>query len=184
MNINSEKSRLQEINDRFKERAENLNQEIEKRLEERKKTFDNQISASRQENEHLRLELKAAENKISTFETLQTLYGEDPAILRQKFVDLQKSYQELFEEFSKRPSSEILSQYENLKTDYENLQNLFEQQSSQLGNLQRQTLELEKLRNQNTILVESNESLRTQWNDAKDLIHHYEKQLKRLSEKK
>ena len=180
-NLEVEKMRLKAVEGKLKNLQATFDKEIETRLEERKKTFDEQAASMRQENDLLRSELKYAEEKIASFETLKAVCGENPEIFRKKIADLQKAYETLREDFQSRPSPEILQQYENLKAEHTRLKNSVGEQLEQLGILQRQVGEVEKLRITNTILKESNDALRVQWTEAQDIILNYEKQIKRLT---
>ncbi len=174
-NLEVEKLRLKTMERKIKNLQTTFDQEIERRFEARKKTLDEKILAMNHENEMLRSELKIAEEKLASFETLRAIYGDNPEILRQRLLDLQKAYESLQEEFSKRPGSEILQQHENLKAENSRLKVAIDQQLEQLGILKRQASEVEELRITNTILQESYDALHAKWTEAQDLIKHLQK---------
>ena len=180
-NLEIEKLRLKAVEGKLKNLQVTFDKEIETRLEERKKTFDEKVLSMRQENDLLRSELKYVEDKLASFETLKAVYGENPEIFRQKFVDLQKAYEMLQEDFFQRPGPEVVQQYENLKIEHSKLKNSVQNQLEQLGILQQQVGEVEQLRIKNTILQEANDNLQVQWTEAQDVIRNYENQIKRLT---
>ena len=157
-----EKNLRKEAEDKFKKIQINFKKEVKRYLEAQKKTFESRSSDAQNEIEKLRADLKSANDKLSAYENFQAIYGDEPENLRQKIFDLQKTCDALREEVARRPSAEVAQLYENLKAENSTLQNELKNNLTQIGILQQQVLEVEKLRNENTVLKERCDELQAQ----------------------
>lgn len=187
-NFNAEKKlfefdriRIKKLEETLKTRQSEIDSEVKERLEEERQTFETRLQAVKDDNQKLRETLKATEEKLASYESLRAVYGENPDILQNKIQSLQTTCEDLKKELGTRPGSELQGICEQLKQERDQLRAELNQNNGQIGNMQQQVVEVEKLRNTNTILQASNENLHAQWVEAQEIIKNYEAQIKRLT---
>lgn len=180
-NLEFDRLRLKKLEETLKARQANLDAEVDEKLVERRRSFEVQLQTARAELDQLREELKVSETQLSTYAHFAALYGNTPEILQRKIIGLQTANFRLKEELGKRPGVEVQQECTRLKTERDRLQNALASRREEFARLQEQVVELEALRNENTILRASNETLYDSVTQKDEIIARQDAQIKRLT---
>lgn len=180
-NLEFEKLRLKKLDETLKNRQAALDDEIQAGLDARHKEIEAKLDASTAQETDLLNTLRQRENELATFQNFRAVYGDTPEILRQKMDDLRNRNAALLEELGKRPGEELQTDYARLESECKRLQQERVDMNEKFNHLQEQVVELQNLRNTNSILTASNANLQGQWKDAQEMIDTLQARIDRLT---
>ena len=125
--------------------------------------------------------LRQRENELASFQNFRAVYGDTPEILQQKMNDLRNRNAALVDELGKRPGQELQTDYDRLESECNQLRQAHVDINKQLSAMQEQVGELQRLRNENTILKTAKENLKGLWDDAQETIVGLQARIDRLT---
>jgi len=156
-----QKQRMQSRKDALEERETNLNAEVDVKVDERKKSFENEKSSLIIEISRLRESIKVSSALISNFEELkQKLGDDDPAVVLLNLKTYEEEITNLRTELASRPTREMESAFDRIKSDKENLDAARVRLQEEIDALKRSAREQSELELQITDLIDQNKSWR------------------------
>lgn len=180
-NFEFDRLRLKKMEETLKNRQAAIEDEIQARLDDRHKNLEVKLDAAKVQEKNLLDTLRQHESELATFQNFRAVYGDTPEILQQKMNDLRNRNTALVDELGKRPGQELQSDYERLEAECKKLRQEHIDMNKQLSTVQEQVVELQTLRNENTILKTAKERLKGQWDTAQEMINGLQEQVKRLT---
>ena len=151
-----DKLSLKKFDETLKERQANIDSAIAEGVDDRYKSLDAKFVVAQEQEKNL----------------IATLTEREQELARQKF---------LVEELGTRPGEELQSDYSRLKAACKSLQQERDAINKQLTALQGQFVELQTLRNENTILKTAKDNLKGLWDDAQETITGLQTRIDRLT---
>ena len=180
-NFEFDKRRLKKLEETLQNRQIAIDEEIQAGLDDRHKTLQAQLDAAKLQEKNLLDTLRQRENELATFQNFRAVYGDTPEILQRKMDDLRDRNAALVDELGKRPGEELQADYERLESECKRLKQERVDMSKQFDVMQEQVVELQDLRNENTILKTAKEHLKGLWDDAQETIDGLQARIDRLT---
>ena len=176
-----DKMRLKKFEDTLKNRQAAIESEIEAGLDERHKKLEAKLTAAAEQEKILLDTLKERERELAAFHNFSVIYGDTPEVLLNKLQDLKIRNAALVEELGKRPGEELQSDFARLEEEYKRLNQERVDINKQLSAMQEQFVELQTLRQENTILQATKENLKGALDEAQETIDGLQARIARLT---
>ena len=180
-NFEFDKLRLKKMEETLKNRQAAIEDEIQVGLDDRHKNLEAKLDAAKIQEKNLLDMLRQRENELASFQNFRAVYGDTPEILQQKMNDLRNRNAALVDELGKRPGQELQTDYDRLESECNQLRQAHVDINKQLSAMQEQVGELQRLRNENTILKTAKENLKGLWDDAQETIVGLQARIDRLT---
>ena len=159
----------------------NIEEEASQKVSDYRQQIREEAEIVRAENKRLHEELKTLHETIAGRETFEAVYGGSKEVIEKKMRELQEANEALRRELGERPGPELQAECIRVKKERDTLRNELDEHNDKFAEMQAQVLELDDLRNKNTLLAEQNESLNARWTEAQGIVRNYEEQVKRLT---
>ena len=172
--------RLKKLEDTIKNRQAAIESEIEARIDDRHKKLEVKLTAAEQE-KNLLDALKEREAELATFQNFRAVYGDTPEMLIRKIQDLKDRNAALVEALGKRPGEELQADFARVESECRRLNQERVDINKQLTAMQEQFVELQTLRQENTILKATKENLKGMLDEAQETIDGLQARIARLT---
>lgn len=179
--IDFENHRLQAMKEQLTDQLAQADKNIERRVQEDVVSVEARLTALQQTNDDLCRQLTESENARQSLDSFTAVYGNHPDIIQKQIKDLQNAVEAFKAELDTRPGKEVQRECVTLKERCANLDSKLENARNEVVQLCASQMDAQKIKNQNTILKASNDSLNAQFDEAQKVITSLSEQLKRLT---
>lgn len=180
-NLEFDKIRLKKLEETLKHRQAGIESEIENKLDARHKILEETLKAKAEHEKKLLDKLKEYEAELANFQDFRTVYGDTPEILKNKIQNLKDRNLALVKELGSRPGEELQADFERLESENKCLKQELVDNNKQLSAMQEQFVELQTLRQENTILQAAKENLKGTLDEAYETIDGLQARIARLT---
>jgi len=179
--LENQKQRLQSSKNYLEEREAGLNEEVEIKVSERKKSFESEKASLLDEISRLRESIKTSSDLLSSFEELKHKLGdEDPAVVLLKLKTYEEEIKSLRAELIERPTLEMQTAFDRMKTEQDALQQALERLSEENRVLKDSSRKQNELEMQIAELEDQNKSLTRRYEAVYADNNRLNEELKRL----
>ncbi|MDY6268631.1 MAG: hypothetical protein SPL39_06625 [Selenomonadaceae bacterium] len=179
--VKFETLRLKKWDESLQTRERGLESEVAEKMADYRQNHDTQLKNARDEMEQLRRQLETTEQELYTYQDFRAKYGTEPSVLEAQMIELKRAKEDLEGQLAKRPGPEKDQECRDLKADCARLEGELKREREEGAQRKQQVLELEDLRNKNTLLEASNHTLQSSLETAQDVISSQDEQIKRLT---